>query len=71
MYLAVFDDNKKNSLEQKIAAGAAAYAARFGTQPAVVLVREVPAGLEAVGGVRVVASPLPLPNVFYFGMEVA
>jgi hypothetical protein len=71
MYLAVFDDNRKTSLEQKIAAGAAAYAARFGVAPAVVLVREVPAGLEAVGGVRVVASPLPRPNVFYFGMEVA
>lgn len=71
MFLAWYDDNRKTSLEQKIATGAGAYLARFGTPPAVVLLREVPTGLERVGGVRVVASALPPPNTFYFGQEGA
>lgn len=71
MYLAFFDDNAKRSLAEKIAAGAAAYAARFGIAPAVVLLRDAPQGVDSLGGVRLVATSGMQPHMFYFGMEAA
>lgn len=67
MYLGWFDDTPKKPAQAKIAEACAAYLARFGVRPNVVLVNA--ADLVAVEGVTVRAVGYIRVNNFWIGWE--
>ena len=65
-YLGWFDDNPKKPSAAKIAEACAAYRARFGIAPTVILCNEL--DLAVVDGVRIEARPYVRRFNFWAGM---
>lgn len=70
MYLGWFDDNAKKTVETKITEAIAAYVARFGVRPAIVLTNtdDRPAATD-VDGVPVRTEGFIRRHNFWVGME--
>lgn len=71
MFMMWYDDNAKRLPAQKIAAGAAAYEARYGRPCTLVLVNEADLPAEPVAGLVVRVAPNVRQHNFWFGQEAA